>query len=567
MPKPCVLMLLCGIGCPLAIAGGDPYAAPDTYYSGATGTGTALKSQLAAAMAAGHIQRNYGDFRDMSRFIDADPDTPGNILLVYNRASVSGNWDSGQTWNREHVWPQSRQPGSASNSSTGNLGDPHALRPANPSINSSRGNKPFGGGGATVGPHRSLGAFYFPGDDDKGDVARSLFYSDTRYASTGLSLVNAFPSGNQMGDLQSLIEWHYLDTPDDFERRRNHAVYSVTLNPLFTRNRNAYIDHPEFVWSVYMNQMNDSTLFVGDLEPADGASEIGLDLGNLLVGDPVAPIVTDLNKSGQDGTYYRVSSGDSITTDLDGPFRAFPIGSDGASQPMTISFAPSFTDTPGIVFASVIVDNLDVTTQGGPGNGANDGDDLVSISASVFNAGNGSFDALSDLNAIGVDLGTIGLDSGDASASIDLFNIAPGDAFAAPIDIEIISSTGDTDVLLADLGVITDLGSEGTAFQVILDDQVKGQYTATYTLRVYNSRALFPDADGVEDLTLNLTGSVGVPSCPADINGDGNLNFFDVSLFLGAFSNGDPLADFNEDGQLNFFDVSLFLGAFSAGCP
>ena len=146
------LSLLVCAGCVVSMASGqdDPWAPPAGYYSGATGTGSVLKGQLTGAMSAGHILRTYGDFRYMSSIIDADPDLAGRILLVYNRASVSGNWDSGRTWNREHVWPQSLQPGSANNSTTGNLGDPHALRPANPSINSSRGNKPFEIGRAHV---------------------------------------------------------------------------------------------------------------------------------------------------------------------------------------------------------------------------------------------------------------------------------------------------------------------------------------------------------------------------------------------------------------------------------
>ena len=55
--------------------------------------------------------------------------------------------------------------------------------------------------------------------------------------------------------------------------------------------------------------------------------------------------------------------------------------------------------------------------------------------------------------------------------------------------------------------------------------------------------------------------------CPADITGDGELNFFDVSAFLAAFSSSDPSADFDGNGDFNFFDVSAFLVAFSAGCP
>jgi hypothetical protein len=54
---------------------------------------------------------------------------------------------------------------------------------------------------------------------------------------------------------------------------------------------------------------------------------------------------------------------------------------------------------------------------------------------------------------------------------------------------------------------------------------------------------------------------------PADLTGDGVLNFFDVSAFLTAFLAGDTAADFTGDGQFNFFDVSAFLSAFNAGCP
>lgn len=47
----------------------------------------------------------------------------------------------------------------------------------------------------------------------------------------------------------------------------------------------------------------------------------------------------------------------------------------------------------------------------------------------------------------------------------------------------------------------------------------------------------------------------------------GQLDFFDVSAFLSAFSAGDPAADLNNDGKFNFFDISGFLSVFNAGCP
>ncbi len=66
-------------------------------------------------------------------------------------------------------------------------------------------------------------------------------------------------------------------------------------------------------------------------------------------------------------------------------------------------------------------------------------------------------------------------------------------------------------------------------------------------------------------LTISATGTKSV--CAADLNGDGNLDFFDVSAFLNAFAAMGQAADFNSDGLFNFFDISLFLQAFSEGCP
>ncbi len=81
---------------------------------------------------------------------------------------------------------------------------------------------------------------------------------------------------------------------------------------------------------------------------------------------------------------------------------------------------------------------------------------------------------------------------------------------------------------------------------------------------------LFAQGDGEDQLDDaiawvedNLIGS----ACLADLSGDGNLDFFDVSAFLVAYNAQDIVADFNNDGQFNFFDVSAFLTAYTNGCP
>jgi hypothetical protein len=55
--------------------------------------------------------------------------------------------------------------------------------------------------------------------------------------------------------------------------------------------------------------------------------------------------------------------------------------------------------------------------------------------------------------------------------------------------------------------------------------------------------------------------------CRVDLNSDGLIDFFDVSIFLTAFNTQDPIADFENDGAFDFFDISVFLIEFNAGCP
>lgn len=546
----------------------DAYAPPASYYAGATGTGATLKSQLTAAMTAGHTQRNYGNFRDSAVFHDADPSVPGRILLAYNRASVSGAWDGGGTWNREHVWPDSRQPGSASNSSTGNLGDPHALRPCNPSINSSRGNKPFGFG-STTGAHGHQGSFYFPGDTDKGDIARSLFYSDTRWASLGLSLVNTTPSGNQMGNLDSLVAWHYLDAPDTFERRRNHVIWGAEGNPFATNNRNAYADNPEFVWSVYVDQMNDSLLYVGGASEADGSSETTVMLGEALVGDASGTATVVVNKSGQDGTYFEVIPGPGAVSDQAGKFNAFPIiaGSSDAAM-IDVGFDASATAGSGAKIATVTIDNLDVTTGAGLGMGGQDADDVIVLEMIVLDHANGSFDSVADVDTLEIDFGSIAQDSGDAMIVFDVYNLAAGDPmFVAALDIEASGATGDTDRLDTTLTSPTIQTSQ--SFVAMLDDSVAGSFSATYTYQTFDDLTI-PTAQPGTMLTIHLTGVVTPVMCLGDVGGDLMVNIEDLNAILASWGDnvgmGAAVDLANNDGVVDIDDLNVVLGNWGADC-
>lgn len=206
-------------------------------YDGAEGlSGTPLISFLYNVVTrdiAGNEQ-DYGSARYTLDETDQDPNNANNLILVYLGTSISGVWDSGNTWNREHVWPQSLLGVSASNGTVNKASDLHNLKPADPSENSSRSNKWYGSESTYA---------YEPRDEVKGDVARIIFYMAVRYYSE-LTLVNLSgsqdPNTYEMGDLATLLLWNEQDPVDSFEMNRNDLIEG------FQGNRNPFIDYSEF---------------------------------------------------------------------------------------------------------------------------------------------------------------------------------------------------------------------------------------------------------------------------------------------------------------------------------
>ncbi len=540
----------------------DPWAEPAGFYNGATGTGPTLKSQLSSIMTSGHIQRTYGAFRNSARLHDVDPSDANRVILAYNRASVVGQWDNGVTWNREHVWPQSLQPGSASNSSTGNLGDPHALRPCNPSINSSRGNKPFGWDDSS-GTYGSLGANYFPGDADIGDIARSLMYSDTRWGSSlGISLTDGTPSGNQMGDLSSLVAWHFRDTPDEFERRRNHVIYSSAENPIwYTNNRNAFVDRPEFVWSVYKGQSNDTQLSVS-VPDADGLSFLAVDLDPVFVGATPGSESVSLAKTGLDGTYFEVVTTGDAESDVTGRHNAFPI----TLVPITstpISVTIGSASTAGAKSGEVFIDNLDVTSGAGNGMAAQDADDIISVTLDVLDHAEGSFDAAADINTLAIEFGAVPLGV-PATITFDVHNLESTPGFTGSLWISPGAASGDAELSIDLTGALIEAGAS-ESITATLDTSALGAFGATIEIVASDDPAV-AGALADEPLVITLSGTVG-DGCPADLDGNGALNVDDIDLFVTAFLAADPAADCDGSGTLNVDDIDCFVASFLAGCP
>ena len=231
---------------------------PAGYYNNAQGlTGPGLKSAL-HNIINNHTTYPYTssstDVWDILQKADQDAIDTTKVVLIYtgrkepkwNRVGQSGA--NANAWNREHVWPQSH----------GNFGtspgpgtDCHHIAPSDASVNADRGNLDFDNGGT---PHQEATGCKFdsdswePRNEVKGDVARMIFYMATRYE-TPLDLeVNNQVNNNFnpfMGKLSTLVQWHYQDTVDAFEKRRNNVIYS------YQGNRNPFIDHPEYVTYIF----------------------------------------------------------------------------------------------------------------------------------------------------------------------------------------------------------------------------------------------------------------------------------------------------------------------------
>ncbi|MDF1869932.1 MAG: PQQ-binding-like beta-propeller repeat protein [Phycisphaerales bacterium] len=63
-----------------------------------------------------------------------------------------------------------------------------------------------------------------------------------------------------------------------------------------------------------------------------------------------------------------------------------------------------------------------------------------------------------------------------------------------------------------------------------------------------------------------MTPADGLPSCPADYDASGDLNFLDITRFLDLFNQRLVPSDTNGDSNFNFLDISRFISVYSSGC-
>ena len=209
---------------------------------------------------------SYEKLKDAYKSVDRDLNASGYIIGYYDGKSIHGDWvTGGATFNREHTWPQSKGAGSGPISY-----DMQSVRPANKSVNSSRGNKGYGESGSYYDPNEiaisngnykttNLGSY-------RGDCARVIMYDYLVYGKAGgytadklysrtAQLLEKIGSNPVKSDsivfesLRIMLKWHMQDPPSLTEMVRNDGAQN------YQGNRNPLIDYPELAIQVFLDNL------------------------------------------------------------------------------------------------------------------------------------------------------------------------------------------------------------------------------------------------------------------------------------------------------------------------
>lgn len=244
----------------------DPYTYSGNYYDSINvdnltdGLNGTLRTSLTTLIYPEGFYTYSGDgsneLGSILKEVDEDPNNPNNMVLFYTHNSITKVNSSGaKNWNREHCWPQNLSNGNWGKSEAG--ADILHIRPTYEETNGKRSNLKYGtvsSGSVLTYNNMQYGkknsTYFEPMDFSKGDAARIIMYVWTAYENSYSNLpeiTNTFSSYDEM------IEWHILDVPDELEGNRND--YSETSKQ---KNRNPYVDHPEWGCRVFKDKISDS---------------------------------------------------------------------------------------------------------------------------------------------------------------------------------------------------------------------------------------------------------------------------------------------------------------------
>ena len=201
--------------------------------------------------------------------------------------------ETNKGWQREHAFCASLMCGSLTANAVKRVGratDFHNLLAADASANSSRGNKNYGVADKTHASYQnrttdqgrdgySFDPVNFePGDNDKGRVARAIFYMAMMYKNDEVDEVNGITMKGlkvvedpvtyiqgeagafAIGNLSTLLDWNKKYPVDYLEMQHNISVYKdiSEIDGYAQGNRNPFVDFPALVDYVFGDKKNEN---------------------------------------------------------------------------------------------------------------------------------------------------------------------------------------------------------------------------------------------------------------------------------------------------------------------
>ena len=204
--------------------------------SQANAPSSTLYNALQKLMKDAHsYETSYQGTRVLYQYTDCQ-NGGGRISSFYSGKAIGPDWDAGATWNREHVWPDSK--GDASGNGENDI---MMLRPTAKDENGSRSNTAYGESSGYYFPNSESNGNY----DVRGDVARVVLYVYTRWGNTG----SMWGTGGVIENQEILLKWMEQDPVDTWEMGRNDSVQSIT------GTRNVFVDYPELAFKLFGQQV------------------------------------------------------------------------------------------------------------------------------------------------------------------------------------------------------------------------------------------------------------------------------------------------------------------------
>lgn len=183
-------------------------------------------------------QFKYTDYDPTTVQYNSDGQPYGTkILSFYSGQSTT-------SFNREHVWPNSRGGGSVDS-------DIYMPRPTNQAENSNRGNSSYvegmchsaNGWDPVTAFDSTLGTY----SNIRGECARIIFYCTTANGSLSIKEGADLSYSNSIGNLSDLLKWNLQYPVNDREIRRQSG------GQYLQGNRNAFVDDPNYACKIWGN--------------------------------------------------------------------------------------------------------------------------------------------------------------------------------------------------------------------------------------------------------------------------------------------------------------------------